>query len=417
MITLLKYLKGYVRIRLKGGSPERFLNLCSNNNILIWQIIRVDDEYEMYLSLKAFKELKNIIRKTNVKIKVIEKKGFPFFLHKYRKRKMFFAGILLCAVFVYILSLYVWQIEINGNHARTTDVLLSFLEENEITHGMRKNKINCEEIETLLRTNYNDIIWTSVKLRGTRLIIDVQENTDTSIANIGEKEASDLFADKEAIITSIVTRNGTPYVKAGDVVKQGDMLVGGALPITDDAGEIINYQYVAADADIYGKTIYKYTDSFELKYQKHEDTGNIQKGIYLKIHEKSIFLGKNKVKYKNYHILSNINQLKLGENFYLPFSVGTVQVFEEKVTDSKYTKSQAEAKAKQRLFKFIETLKEKGVQIQENNVTIDIDQTKCKASGNLVVIEPLGIRKKASIIELELSGKDNEIDGETGDNN
>ena len=417
MITFLKYLKGYVRIRLKGGSPERFLNLCSNNNILIWQIIRVDDEYEMYLSLKAFKELKSIIRKTNVKIKVIEKKGFPFFLHKYRKRKMFFAGILICATFVYILSLFVWQIEINGNHARTTDVLLSFLEENEITHGMRKSKINCEEIETLLRAKYNDIIWTSVKLRGTRLIIDVQENTDTSIENIGEKEASDLFADKPAIITKIITRNGTPYVKAGDVVKAGDMLVGGALPITDDGGEIINYQYVAADADIYAKTIYKYKDSFKLKYQKHEDTGKIQKGLYLKVHEKSVFIGKNKITYKNYHIISDIRQLKLGENFYLPFSLGTVQVFEEKVTGSVYTKSQAEAKAKQRLSKFIKTLEEKGVQIQENNVTIDIDQTDCKAGGSLVVIEKLGIRKKASIIELELSGKDNEIDGETGNDN
>lgn len=417
MITFLNYLKGYVRIRLKGGSPERFLNLCSNNNILIWQIIRVEDEYEMYLSLKAFKELKGIIRKTNVKIKVIEKKGFPFFLYKYRKRKMFFAGIVVCAVFVYILSLYVWQIEINGNHARTTDVLLSFLEENQITHGMRKKNINCEEIETLLRANYNDIIWTSVKLRGTRLIIDVQENTDTSITNIGSEEASDLYADKEAIITKIVTRNGTPYVKAGDVVKQGDLLVGGALPITNDSDEIINYQYVAADADIYGKTIYKYKDSFELKYKKHEDTGKIQKGFYLKIHEKSMFLGKHKIKYQNYHTLSDIHQLKLGENFYLPLSVGSVQVFEEKVTDSKYTKQQAQAKAKQRLLKFIETLKEKGVQIQENNVTIDIDQNKCQASGSLVVIEQLGIRKKASIIELELNGKDNEIDGETGNDN
>lgn len=417
MITFLKYLKGYVRIRLKGGSPERFLNLCSNNNILIWQIIRVEDEYEMYLSLKAFRELKSIIRKTNVKIKVIEKKGFPFFLHKYRKRKMFFAGILICAIFVYILSLFVWQIEINGNHGRTTDVLLSFLEENEIAHGMRKSKINCEEIETLLRTNYNDIIWTSVKLRGTRLIIDVQENTDTSIENIGEKEASDLFADKPAIITKIITRNGTPCVKAGTVVKAGDMLVGGALPITDDGGEIVNYRYVAADADIYGKTIYKYKDSFKLKYQKHEDTGEVQKGIYLKIHEKSAFIGKNKIKYKNYHIISDIRQLKLGENFYLPFSLGNVQVFEEKVTDSVYTKSQAEAKAKQRLAKFMKTLEEKGVQIQENNVTIDIDQTDCKAGGSLVVIEKLGIRKKVSIIEPELSGKDNEIDGETGNHN
>lgn len=416
MIAYLKYLKGYVRIRLKGGSPERFLNLCSNNNILIWQIIRIDDEYEMYLSLQAFKELKSIIRKTNVQIKIIEKKGFPFFLYKYRKRKMFFAGIVICALFVYILSLFVWQIEINGNHARTTNVLLGFLEENEIVHGMPKRKINCEEIETMLRTKYNDIIWTSVKLRGTKLIIDIQENTDTSITNIGEKEASDLFTEKEAIITKIVTRNGTPYVKAGDVVKAGDMLVGGALAITDDSGEIINYQYVAADADIYGKTIYKYNDSFLLKYQKHQDTGNVQKGLYLKVHEKSIFLGKNKINYKNYHTLFDVHQLKFGENFYLPFSVGTVQVYEEKVTSSKYLKKEAETKAKQRLFKFIETLKEKGVQIQENNVTIDIDQTECRASGNLVVIEPLGIRKKASIIELE-HGKDNEIDGETGNNN
>lgn len=416
MITFLKYLKGYVRIRLKGGSPERFLNLCSNNNILIWQIIRVGDEYEMYLSLRAFKELKTIIHKTKVQIKVIEKKGFPFFLYRYRKRKMFFAGIVICALFVYILSLFVWQIEINGNHARTTNVLLNFLEENNITHGMKKSKINCEEIETMLRAKYNDIIWTSAKLKGTRLVIDIQENTDTSIANIGAKEASDLFADKEAIITKIVTRNGTPYVKEGDVVKSGDLLVGGALPITNDAEEIIKYQYVAADADIYGKTIYKYTDSFSLNYQKHQETGKIQNAFYLKIHEKSIFLGKKKIKYKNYHTLSNIKQLKFGENFYLPLSVGTVRVYEEKVTAAKYSEKEAKQKAKQRLLKFIETLKEKGVQIQENNVTIDIDQTECRARGNLVVIEPLGIRKKAAIIELE-HGKDNEIDGETGNNN
>ena len=124
-------------------------------------------------------------------------------MHKYRKRKMFFAGIVICAVFVYVLSLFVWQIEINGNHARTTDVLLSFLEENEITHGMPKGKINCEEIETMLRAKYNDIIWTSVKLRGTRLVIDIQENTDTSIANIGEKKPVIYLQTKKQLLLKL----------------------------------------------------------------------------------------------------------------------------------------------------------------------------------------------------------------------
>ena len=105
--------------------------------------------------------------------------------------------------------------------------------------------------------------------------------------------------------------------------------------------------------------------------------GNVQKGFYLKIYEKSIFFGRKKIKFEHYHTLSDIRQLKFGENFYLPFSIGTVKVFEEKVQNSKYTKKEAELLAKKRLLKFLETLKEKGVQIQENNVTIDIGKNQC----------------------------------------
>ena len=414
LISFFKFLKGYVRIRLVGGSPERFLNLCSKNNILIWQIIRDEEYYDMYLSVPAFLQLKSIIKKTNVKIKILEKHGLPFFFYKYRKRKMFFAGILICGFFVYFLSLFVWQIEFNGNHAKTDEILLEILEENQVVHGMRKSKVDCEAIEKLLRAKCNDIIWTSAKLKGTRLIIDIQENTDISIAPLAEVEASDLIADKEALITSIITRAGTPYVKAGDVVKKGDLLVGGTLPITDDANEVVQYQYVAADADIYGKTIYEYNDSFSLKYVIHEPTGNTQSTYYFKLHEKSFFVGKNRIKYKTYHIFSDIRQLRIGENFYLPFSYGSIKVVEEEKITKQYTKSQAETKAKENLVKFMKTLEEKGVQIQKNNVTIEVGQKECHATGTFTVIEKLGLRQKTSIIDLNTDGKELEIDGETG---
>ncbi|MFQ9493244.1 MAG: sporulation protein YqfD [Dorea longicatena] len=32
------YLKGYVRIRVSGYSPERFLNACRYKNIYIWDL-------------------------------------------------------------------------------------------------------------------------------------------------------------------------------------------------------------------------------------------------------------------------------------------------------------------------------------------------------------------------------------------
>ena len=44
---LIWYLKGYVRIRVTGYSPERFLNACRYKNIYIWDLKRVCGSYEM----------------------------------------------------------------------------------------------------------------------------------------------------------------------------------------------------------------------------------------------------------------------------------------------------------------------------------------------------------------------------------
>lgn len=48
------YLKGYVRIRVSGYSPERFLNACRYKNIYIWDLKRVCGAYEMNLSVSGF---------------------------------------------------------------------------------------------------------------------------------------------------------------------------------------------------------------------------------------------------------------------------------------------------------------------------------------------------------------------------
>ena len=36
MIGIIRYLKGYVKIRVWGYSPERFMNLCTNRGIFLW---------------------------------------------------------------------------------------------------------------------------------------------------------------------------------------------------------------------------------------------------------------------------------------------------------------------------------------------------------------------------------------------
>lgn len=187
LINLMKFIRGYLKIRIcslpasYSFAPERFINLCSNHDILIWGLENKNSQYEMYISVKGFKRLKPILKKTNTKLKIVERHGLPFFLFKYRKRKMFFIGIAMFYIIIYTLSIFIWEIKIEGNLTRTDDIILDLLMENNVYHGMLKKEIDCEEIERILRSEYNDITWASARIQGTRLLINVQENTDTVI--------------------------------------------------------------------------------------------------------------------------------------------------------------------------------------------------------------------------------------------
>ena len=121
---LSNQLQGYLKIRITGYSPERFLNLCKYRGIEIWGLESKSNAYEMYMTVKGFRELKPILRKTRTRITILERYGVPFFMHKYRKRKVFFAGIFLCTGLILFLSKFIWNIKIDGNQTITDHVLL-----------------------------------------------------------------------------------------------------------------------------------------------------------------------------------------------------------------------------------------------------------------------------------------------------
>ena len=83
MIRFLKYMKGYLRVRVWGFSPERFMNLCSNKGILLWDIVKEGDAYCMNITLKGFWEIRPIVKKTGTRVAILERYGLPFFCHSF----------------------------------------------------------------------------------------------------------------------------------------------------------------------------------------------------------------------------------------------------------------------------------------------------------------------------------------------
>lgn len=409
LIDKLKFLQGYVRVRLSGYAPERFLNLCSNHDILIWNLEYKNEQYEFCISIKGLKQLKPILKKTRTKFVIIERTGLPFLMRRYRKRKLFFAGIFLCCGLLYTMSLFVWKIEVNGNMHETDSNIIKFLEEKKVYHGLLKSKIDCEKIEEQLRAGYGDIIWASAKLEGTMLVIDIQENLATNQQAANQEKSndtpSDLVADKDAVIYSILTRQGTPYVEKGVEVHPGDMLVEGKNPVMNDSGEVASYQYCVSDADIFGITQYPYEDKFSLRYEDKKFSGRESEAYGIRFFQTQIKLPHISHNFSDYDTVTDEYDVKVGETFYLPLIFIRETYKEYKIEKKQYTKAEAEQLAKEKLNEFCEELTQKGVQIIENNVMIVTDGKNCTASGTLKVIEPIGKRKATTITDIPQEGQ------------
>ncbi len=400
VLQMLRYGRGHVRIRVTGSSYERFLNMCAKHEILIWDLLCVGNSYEMNMTIQGFRMLKPMARKCGVHIRILKKHGLPFFLYRNRHRKMLLAGIVCGLCLMFLLSRFIWDIRITGNQALTEDVLFDFLEQEEIGYGMRKSKLDCKELAADLRRQFDNLIWVSAKIEGTRLLIDVQENTDLVLDEKIDYGPSDLVSNVTGTVERIVTRSGVPKVKAGDSIQKGDLLVEGRLEITDDSGEVTGYQYCAADADIYVKTAYHYQDSFPLSHSVKSYTGACKKGYYLKIKDQIFRLARKEVPYQEYDVVTKEHQWTLGSSFSLPISWGVIEMREYETETASYSKEGAYRHAEDRLNKFLSKIQEKGVQIFENNVTIETDSKNCRADGNIILIQKIGKRVERTTDEI-----------------
>ena len=147
---LLSYLLGYLRISVEGYYIERFINICKTKKITIWNLKRSKD-IQLYLNVRIgeFKEICKIARKTQCKVKIQSKKGFPFLLNKYKKRKIFLILLFFMIVLIGLSSNFVWNVDIVEENNNEMENIVQDIENAGLKTGTLKNKINTKEIINL----------------------------------------------------------------------------------------------------------------------------------------------------------------------------------------------------------------------------------------------------------------------------
>ena len=414
--SFIRWLQGYIRLCVAGYSPERFLNMCCFHNLFIWGLEPTEKGYEMYMSISDFRKLKPIIRKTHTKVTLEGRYGFPFFLARYRKRKLFFAGLFLCAVLLRAYSLFIWDIHFEGNERYPDTTLAEFLESEGVAPAMLRSRVDCPGIVKAIRKEYNDIVWVSASIDGSRLKIQVKENEDTFpekdasvVPDGGEEKPVDLIASSDGVVTKIVTRSGVPQVHVGDTVKKGDILVLGRVEVVNDSQEVVSYQYHRSDADVFADTQMEYTDTLPLTYQEKVYDGKKKYQPFIRLADWTVSVGSIKNKYEHSERVTEETQIRLGENFYLPLFYGMKSVKSYSLVERTYSEEEARRLLSLDFKRFCEDLEEKGVQIRENNVKIHLCEDSASASGTVYLNERITEEADTEILTVERKETDESV--------
>lgn len=314
------YILGYLKIAVEGYYIERFINICKNRKIAIWNLKRDKDvKLNLKIRIKDFKEVCQIAKKLKCKVKIVEKRGVPFILHRYKKRKIFVALLVLFLVFIAISSGFVWNVDIiiddQVKNEWNIEEIEKDIEEAGIKIGMPKKNIDTKKIINDVRLNRKDIAWMGIELKGTNAIVKIVK-ADEKPEIIQEDEYCNIVADKIGVINKISVQEGTANVKEGDVIKQGDVLVNGYME-----GKYTGIRYVHAKADVEAKVWYTKHKRVEYNTTEKRETGEIENQYMLIFNNFEINLNKRVSKFEIYDTISSTKKIKLFSDLYLPISI------------------------------------------------------------------------------------------------
>lgn len=411
-----------VRCLVTGEETLRFVNLCRNNGIKLRHLIRKENAIQMEIDAENFKKLRPLVRKTHVKIHILNRHGPAFFFYRHKRRWWFLLGMTVFAGMIYILSLFVWQIDIDGNRKYTDALILQALAQMDVKTGCRKSEIDLPEIEEELRIMYDEITWVSASITGTKLQIELREGDlkisgssgggktgnvkrvenreNNSKTQNGESETdlpANLVADEDAIITNLVVRRGTVAVRYGDEVKKGDVLIEGKVYIYNEDETLKKVDYLTAEGDVFGKYQELYEKHYQRKHEVRSYTGKIYRELGVAIVGKSFCLPvwENILKKQlEENTLSEVwswkKQFRLTPTFYLPFALEYTEYVPYENVVEEYTDEVIKKMAEEELQKYLNELEKKGVQIISNSVTISLDADGGHVKGTLILDGPIG---------------------------
>nr|WP_026681183.1 sporulation protein YqfD [Priestia megaterium] len=277
---------GYVTISVIGKRPELFFQQCTSSGIRVWNVRKTEsDVCEGNIKLSDIKQVKQLRSRTVYKIRFTNRKGYPFFIRRFLRKKELLLGFICSVLLILFLSNILWEVKITGVPKDIEEKISKQLEQYGIHAGTWIFSLDSpKEIQQQLLDDVPELLWVGINQKGTTFFLEgVEKVVVKEEENPGPRN---LVASKKGIIKKMYVSSGVPKVQVNDYVHPGDILVSGKMSDKsteeDDAKkEEKKVDYVAADGEITATTWYEVKVTVPLNASSEQLTGNKEKKFYL----------------------------------------------------------------------------------------------------------------------------------------
>lgn len=243
-MNIWQSLTGNVRLQLTSADISRALRNIENHGIPVQNVILEDMlTISMTVRRQDVSRLQLLCDQRGDSVKIRKRYGIYWVLIGMKKRPVILIGMLLLLALSIWLSGHILFVQVEGNIAVPTNLILENASQCGIRLGVSGREVRSEKMKNALLQQMPQLQWAGINTQGCIAVITVRERAPEETPST-KFFPSSIVAQRDGVVEQVTVLQGSALCAVGQTVKAGDLLISGytdcelCVRVTQAVGEV-----------------------------------------------------------------------------------------------------------------------------------------------------------------------------------